>query len=406
MTLFLFSNHFPYQHAEPFLVNEFPYAAARFSSIWSFSLYGSQNTTVTSDKLSANYFFNVGLDKSRLILKGIFNRSPLNFHTAEFFRKKLFFHPRQAYWFFISLCITRAALASDEYKKLTRELRLSTDPVLYFFWSDNLCWLLPYLMRALACKKPRVVLRLHGTDLYEHRKAGYAPLREKIFDLSDLICPVSANGAAYLSHRYPRFAGKISVARLGVPDRGVNHTGLTTKFLVVSASSVIKLKQVHLIFEALLLGGLNIDWHHFGGGPLFEALRSRAGNAGPGLKVHLHGQVPNEVITNFYRTSHVSLFVNSSSTEGLPVTIMEALSFGIPVVAPDVGGISELVNSSVGRLVPARFSPAELLKAMVEVLTLTETDAREMREQARRMFEAKVNAADNYPLFFDRVCAL
>ena len=53
------------------------------------------------------------------------------------------------------------------------------------------------------------------------------------------------------------------------------------------------------------------------------------------------------------------LFVLASHHEGLPVTVMEALTLGVPVVAPAVGGLPEVVTSgSNGILVAARSAPA------------------------------------------------
>ena len=53
------------------------------------------------------------------------------------------------------------------------------------------------------------------------------------------------------------------------------------------------------------------------------------------------------------------LFVLASHHEGLPVTVMEALTLGVPVVAPAVGGLPEVVTTGTnGILVAARSAPA------------------------------------------------
>jgi glycosyltransferase involved in cell wall biosynthesis len=62
------------------------------------------------------------------------------------------------------------------------------------------------------------------------------------------------------------------------------------------------------------------------------------------------------------------VFVLSSHQEGLPVTLMEALALGVPVVATAVGGIPEAVTDGVeGLLVPPR-RPAELADAIARVV--------------------------------------
>ena len=47
---------------------------------------------------------------------------------------------------------------------------------------------------------------------------------------------------------------------------------------------------------------------------------------------------------------HIDLFINTSSSEGVPVSIMEALSVGIPIIATDVGGTKEIVTKTTARI--------------------------------------------------------
>ena len=58
---------------------------------------------------------------------------------------------------------------------------------------------------------------------------------------------------------------------------------------------------------------------------------------------------------NYYNTYEIDLFVNLSTIEGVPVSIMEAQSSGIPVLATDVGSSKEIVDDDNGFLIPKDF---------------------------------------------------
>lgn len=92
-----------------------------------------------------------------------------------------------------------------------------------------------------------------------------------------------------------------------------------------------------------------------GQGPLEEQVRALHHELGLGDRVQLLG----------YRTdvpdllASADLFVLASAFEGLPVSIMEAMSAGLPVVATSVGGVPEAVEEGVtGLLVPPRDAAA------------------------------------------------
>ena len=58
-----------------------------------------------------------------------------------------------------------------------------------------------------------------------------------------------------------------------------------------------------------------------------------------------------------------------SETEGIPVSIMEAQSYGIPVIATNVGGTSEIVHDGInGVLLSRNFDTADLLNAIETVI--------------------------------------
>ena len=51
------------------------------------------------------------------------------------------------------------------------------------------------------------------------------------------------------------------------------------------------------------------------------------------------------LISKIIKENNFDLHINLSEYEGIPVTIMESMSLGIPVIATDVGGVSGLLQT-------------------------------------------------------------
>lgn len=265
--------------------------------------------------------------------------------------------------------------------------------VIYSFWASHAAMAMPFLN--VARKR---FLRLHGFDLYESRGA-HQPLRASLFSAADALLPVSDYGRNYLESEYPELieAEKLKVARLGTADRGLGPMSEFSEhdaLRIVSCSSVVPLKRVKSILSAveLLSKKRPVEWTHFGSGPLMEELKEAAEAAqSQNLKVVLKGQTPNEDVIDYYKTHLVDVFVHASDSEGVPVSIMEALSFGIPVVATDAGGTGELVgeDKKTGILLPLRPS--------VEVLADALKKTSETREKfaPRKVWEEMADGNEN-----------
>jgi len=82
------------------------------------------------------------------------------------------------------------------------------------------------------------------------------------------------------------------------------------------------------------------------------------------------------------------IFVLSSDWEGLPIAIIEALSAGLPVVATNVGGVSEIVSDAVNGFLVERDS-AKMLADKISTLALDSEKRYEFSKQSKRIFLEK-----------------
>lgn len=287
---------------------------------------------------------------------------------------------------------TSVASVKRAYDPRLRESLRAEDVTVYCFWGMGGGMAVPALPRPSG----GIVVRLHRFDVYDEG-IHLLPLRRSIYRRADLLLPVSEHARRYVLDRFPDVAtpDKVVVSRLGSADPGPYSRPARTgaEHLVVSCSSVTPVKRVRRIFEGLQrMEGLPIRWVHFGGGPLLDELSDVTRRARQGLHVELRGQVRNAEVIEFYRANRVDAFINVSSSEGVPVSIMEAMSFDIPVVATAVGGSGEIVSADLGsgRTLPADFDDDAFDEALSEVFA--RPDEHGPRAVWERMSDSRANA--------------
>lgn len=124
-------------------------------------------------------------------------------------------------------------------------------------------------------------------------------------------------------------------------------------------------KDFRTLVEAIaLLGGRELLLEIVGEGPDRDELQALIDRLGLGSRVVLGGQ-RDDVPALLARSS---AFVLSSVSEGLPISVIEAMAAGLPVVASDVGGVGELVaDGETGFLIPPGDAQA-LADALAELL--------------------------------------
>jgi glycosyltransferase involved in cell wall biosynthesis len=74
--------------------------------------------------------------------------------------------------------------------------------------------------------------------------------------------------------------------------------------------------------------------------------------------------------------SQIDIFVLATRTEGLPVSILEAMAIGIPVVASNVGGILELIDNGNTGILVEPYNSEQLASAIIEILQNPERASR------------------------------
>lgn len=240
--------------------------------------------------------------------------------------------------------------------------------------------------------------RAHRYDLYEEENPiKYLPYRELFFNEYNNIFPCSNNGTKYLQNKYPRVAEKIKTSYLGTIDHGINPIYSDTIFHIISCSRVEPVKRINKIVDALEIldtKNIQIEWTHIGGGTELNRIKYLCQNKIKHIKCHFKGNLNNVDVIHLYQKNKYDLFINVSSSEGLPVSIMEAISFGIPVIATDVGGSSEIViNKVTGQLIEKDFAASKLAKILEEYIN---KDLKNLKKSCRSFWRATFQADIQY----------
>ncbi len=121
-----------------------------------------------------------------------------------------------------------------------------------------------------------------------------------------------------------------------------------------------------------------------GKGPDFEEVKERIAQLGMQRNFRLTGFVSDEDLPFYYNVADL-FALPSKSGEGLPLVALEAMACGLPVVATDVGGTSEVLNADYGKLVPPN-SPVSLAEAVLE---FSRKDLATLKKKLRTMVEQK-----------------
>jgi glycosyltransferase involved in cell wall biosynthesis len=241
------------------------------------------------------------------------------------------------------------------------------------------------IMSRTVRNHPRVVYTAHA-----QWNASRLPTRfinRLTLPLVDQLIAVSGP----VARSYPRkFANNIRIIPPGfcrdrlllLDDEIANQVGIikrNTDFLVGTAARLVPLKNLPVLIEAIgrmLKDGVNVGCIIAGEGPQRLELRSLIESHNIKEKVHLLGSV--EMIGTVLR--QIDVFVLPSLHEGAPVSIMEAMAQGVPIVASDIEGIQQLVsNGEEGILVRVND-----VNSLVSALTMLASDSSLRRRMGAR----------------------
>ncbi len=398
-TLFVLTSEFPFGVGETFLENEVPILEKHFDNL----VFVTQNATGTSrinnEKIQCielgkrNFLNQIQVFFSKTFYLEISDLIKKNKFSISTFRTSLY-------------SLSRGFSIANKLVELNQNnLKNGYESIFYSYWLDEKAIAIALLKS--RNKRLKAVSRCHGWDIYEERqKSNYLPYRNFMFKELDKIFPISENGKKYILKKYNVLNSKINVSRLGTRKLENSSTKQkTSEFHILSISSLIPLKRVELVIASLsLIDNINIHWTHIGSGPLESKIYKLAKEIFETKKNSTYsftGHLSNIDVRSFLENNKIDLFLNLSETEGIPVSIMEAQSASIPVLATNVGGTSEIVNNENGVLVNKDSLPEEIADKIIDFFNLEKNYKSEKIQKSFINWFNHFNAEKNYEKFIE-----
>jgi glycosyltransferase involved in cell wall biosynthesis len=389
-----FSSDYPY---ETTLINEFPIMANQFDLIYYFPT--NYSNKIGPIDLPENVVLMDLLEKSKDNWRnpsiGILSTA-IFLYLTEALKKDNFKSYIVNFKSFFSILLRNLIWAKALKKFITKnELQ---DAFYYDYWFENATIALAYLKRKKVIKT--VVSRSHRFDLYDESWGtnGKVPFRSFKIKQLDSVYTVALHGKEYFQSKVkPQFRDKIKLSYLGIsmPEITFDKFENSKSLLIVSASNTRDFKRVDLIPEVLNKLNKKIHWVHFGAGPMDNIVQENLKSLTNNVTAEFRGFVPNSEVLSFLKTEPLDLFLSLSTSEGLPISMMESVAYGIPVFAGNVCGIPDLITDETGSMFELDDNTDEIVRKLALQL-----EKKLNRENIVKFARNRFDFTSNYAKFY------
>jgi glycosyltransferase involved in cell wall biosynthesis len=393
----LFTNKFPFIGGETFLELEIEYLAKKFDNIDIYPLESGESSVI---ELPDNVKVRTVESKKKIRISKLLGNN-LSLLIRYFFFAFLKDKDRFKYISEFKYNWNRLMGIMNVATLLQREVQHSKPQTIHYsYWFND--WASMLSICRLKGIQGKFVVRTHGYD-YDRKQngRGYFPFRWAEMKAFDKVCSISDYGQGLLVDEF-NHRDCFKIYRLGVSKNNISPIAENGIYKIVTCSNFVKLKRIPLIIDILSELEVPFEWIHFGSGSVneTETTKKYAEQKLAGRKFSFYGQIENKELLHFYSDNSVDLFMNLSELEGIPVSLMEAIAAGIPIVGCDVCGVPEIVTDKTGLLLPANPDSKEEA-ARIEDFLINKSRDMNFRKGVQEFWDEHYNAEKNYPLFIE-----
>jgi colanic acid/amylovoran biosynthesis glycosyltransferase len=224
---------------------------------------------------------------------------------------------------------------------------------------------------------------------------------------------ISENGLAMAKRLGIEGLARAVVIHMGASltsEADVPRRNVSKRPLIVCPGNLLPVKGHCDLISAMGIlrdSGFDCELHLAGDGPLRKQLEKQVERLGLASSVKFLGALKHAEVLDFYKRGRAALVVLPSRDlgaglhEGIPVSLIEAMAYRVPVISTQTGAIPELVTPKEGILVP-QADPQALAKAIRTILSsasLSEQFGRSARERVEQHFSIKKTAFNLAQMF-------
>lgn len=246
----------------------------------------------------------------------------------------------------IKMCILEMCNALILFKFLMNNKAKDKEIIFYSFWSNFT--LITFSMLKDEFSNSKFIARSLGSDLNGYIENDYyVPYKKIKFSKLDKIILLGEYQKKLLNDLKLDLQ-KISICPLGVnKQKKSNNPLFNEKIIFLSCGSLIKIKNIDLMINFLKKfskkTSKKIEFILIGSGKLENSLLNILKN-----NTHFSYRYIRFVddLIEFTKKNNIHFFLNLSSQEGMPFTVMEIMSYGIPTIASNIDANKYLVKNN------------------------------------------------------------
>lgn len=275
-------------------------------------------------------------------------------------------------------------------------IALGRTPEIVVFHDFYSCW---YYNKKRKEHQAKVAMFIHGPgdddNQFSQRRPKLVGTKDEqynrrclleAFDIADEVVWISQNGKRIFLENHPQYANKTTAVVNGITDMAPVDVQPSTehKYRMVTTGTVNKRKGQYIIVEAMHRMNPEVlkDTHLtiMGIGPDYGNLIGKREEYGLQDHITFLGNVPNAEVHQHLCAENI--FVLMSRNEGLPISVIEAMRAGLPVISTRVDGIPEQVDARNGILIDPN------IEQLTEVLNhLPAHDWQKLGKGSRKRYE-------------------